>query len=552
MKVLECWLWGVALCIANSAATPRSPQQHSSELTVVTDKGPVYGRQNGASQIFLGIPFAASPVGALRFAPPAPRPAWTRPLDASRPGIICPQFGPPSYPFGRAQRASEDCLTLNVTVPLHGKALPVVVWLHGGYFTQGSGAFYPATQLAQRGAIIVVTINYRLGILGFLAHPALDSTNSARTGNYGLEDQIAALRWVRTNIKSFGGSPGNVTIAGESAGALSVCDLIANAANRGPAAHLFARGIAQSGPCESPVKSIASAELTGVSLAVKLGCAGSGKLVATCLRALPLATILKMQGKLGTSGLGPSVGGPDLPKQPRTAIGSIPMLLGGNTLEWGLFVALGLPPAPATSRAYAATLHTVYGVAAGDRVAGSTQYNWAHFGGDGLLALSSAMTDFAPAVSVAMCDDVATWQKQAVTKSPLYAYEFSAADAPVPLAFRPFNRMLRPGPIHAAELQYLFPNLASPFSAMQNAGGLSLPSTQRPLSDAMIRYWTAFVTRGNPNAPGLPHWPSYRIPTDVLQLSDVKRGIRTGVDVDAEHHCSLFWKPLEAMTGVLR
>ena len=548
--IYQRWLLSAALCITGSAGEPAASAS-SSELTVATDKGPVHGLAIDGVRTFSGIPFSAPPVSALRFAPPAPHAAWTRPLDATRPGSVCPQFGPPSYPFGQSQTTSEDCLTLNVTAPSSGSALPVMVWIHGGYFTQGSGAFYPATHLVTIGHIVVVTINYRLGILGFLANPALNAKSPAGTGNYGIEDQIAALSWVRRNIAAFGGDPDKVTIAGESAGSLSVCELIGSAAAGGPAARLFMRGIAESGPCQSTVKSIATAERTGKLIAVQLGCRGSRTRVAACLRGTPLATILKVQRRLAVSSLGPSVGGPDLPRQPRMAIGSIPMLLGGNTLEWGLFVALGLPPTPATPSAYAATLRTVYGADAGTSVAHSTEYSWARFDGNGFLALSSAMSDFAPSVSVAICDDVVTWQKQAATTVPIYAYEFSDPNAPVPLPFSPFKEMLAAGPIHAAELQYLFPNLASPFSSTANASGLPLPPAERALSGAMIRYWTTFVATGNPNASGLPNWPIYRKATDALQLSDETVGIRTGVDVDAEHHCSSFWKPLDP-TGLLK
>ena len=436
--------------------------------------------------------------------------------------------------------------------PSRGSALPVMVWIHGGYFTQGSGAFYPATRLVADGHIVVVTLNYRLGILGFLASTALDATGTGKTGNYGIEDQLAALGWVRRNIAAFGGNPAMVTISGESAGALSVCDLIGNAAAGGPARGLFVRGIAESGPCESSVKSISTAERTGKRLTSELGCTGSGTRVAACLHELPLETILNVQGKLASNGLGPSVGGFDLPRQPRTAIGSIPMLLGGNSLEWGLFVALGLPPSPRTSSAYFATLSKVYGEDAGASVARSTQYAWARFGGNGFLAISSAMSDFAPSVSIAICDDVVTWQKQAATTVPIYAYEFSDPNAPVPLPFAPFDAMLSPGPVHAAELQYLFPNIAAPFSATANASGPSLPPAERPLSDAMIRYWTSFVATANPDATGLPHWPMLQNATDALQLSDGTGGIRTGVDVDEEHHCSSFWKPLDASAGLLK
>ncbi|HEV2783772.1 MAG TPA: carboxylesterase family protein, partial [Actinophytocola sp.] len=234
---------------------------------MLTDRGPVRGVVAGDYRLFQGIPFAAPPVGELRWRPPQPPAPWRDPLDATAPRGACAQPGS----FGRPETFNEDCLYLNVTTPRRaGHRLPVMVWIHGGSYTTGSGAIYDARKLAVEGGVVVVTINYRLGPLGFLALPALTGEQPGiQSGNYGIEDQQAALRWVRRNAAAFGGDPGNVTIFGESAGSGSVCAHLVSPT----AAGLFHRAIGQSYSCAWPVATGAAAESAGTAFAGRVGCA---------------------------------------------------------------------------------------------------------------------------------------------------------------------------------------------------------------------------------------------------------------------------------------
>src|SRR5690606_22015473 len=248
-----------------------------------------------------GVPYAAPPLGPLRFAPPAAPEPWTEVRDASQVGSICLQ------PTGAG---AEDCLTLNVYRPAQrdpSAALPVMVWIHGGSFVIGAGSGYDPRRLVEENGIVVVTLNYRLGVLGFMAHPALTAESpEGLSGDYGLMDQQAALRWVRDNIAAFGGDPAQVTIQGQSAGGASVCAQLASP----PAAGLFARAVIQSASCASAP--LALAEAQGTALASALGC-GDAASVAECLRALPAnALAAAATGAL----FGPIVGGEFLPEAP--------------------------------------------------------------------------------------------------------------------------------------------------------------------------------------------------------------------------------------------
>jgi para-nitrobenzyl esterase len=326
--------FGAALGLGLLFSLLGAPSAASAEAAggpiVRTRSGPVQGVLNGSVREFLGIPYAAPPAGPLRWRPPqAPRP-WSAVRDASQPGPACPQA--PNF-FGPAS-CNEDCLSLNVYAPPPGEQLlPVFVWIHGGDFITGQGADYDGAALVEAGHVIVVTLNYRLGVLGFLSHAALGRESAdGSSGNYGLMDQQFALQWVRDNIQAFGGDPRNVTVAGESAGGLSILTHLASPT----AAGLFQRAIVQSGGYRLAWPSQRDADSAGYKLAKSMGCTMAA---AGCLRKLTVVELLDAQERATGTSIGsllmwgPHVGGDVLPEQPLLAIrngsfNQVPVLIG--------------------------------------------------------------------------------------------------------------------------------------------------------------------------------------------------------------------------------
>src|SRR3954447_20035432 len=271
------------LTVAGAATADSGPVVASStDPVVATNNGIVRGLSVDGTYAFRGLPFAAPPTGELRWQPPHPVVSWQGVRDATTYASGCPQ-APGIAPPGPLR---EDCLYLNVSTPtLHPVSKrPVLVWIHGGGLIQDSGSNYDGTKLAAAGAV-VVTVNYRLGALGFLAHPALAARPGGPAGNYGLMDQQAALRWVRHNITAFGGDPRNVTIAGQSAGGVSVLDLLVSQHAR----DLFQRAIVQSGAFALTQQPLAAAETAGQAFAAQAGCPNQ---TAGCLRRLPVSALL--------------------------------------------------------------------------------------------------------------------------------------------------------------------------------------------------------------------------------------------------------------------
>ena len=268
-------------------AAAASPAPGSASPVVRTDDGLVRGATTAGVSSFLGLPYAASPTGNLRWRPPQPAAAWSGVRDGTQFGPSCPQVTDPKQnPFLPPGPISEDCLYLNVYAPAAhlGGNRPVLVWIHGGGLVQDGARDYDGSQLAADGTV-VVTINYRLGALGFLAHPALATRPGGSAGNYGLMDQQAALRWVQRNIAQFGGDPRNVTIGGESAGGLSVLAQMVSPSARG----LFQRAIVQSGTFALTQQPLATAEAAGQTFATSVGCASQ---TAQCLRSLPASSLV--------------------------------------------------------------------------------------------------------------------------------------------------------------------------------------------------------------------------------------------------------------------
>jgi para-nitrobenzyl esterase len=485
-----------------------------------TANGPVRGLANGAVDEFLGIPYAAPPVGALRWQPPQPAARWSGVRDATQFAPHCPQS---AGPFGQAS-TSENCLFLNVFTPSHrqaGSHFPVMVWIHGGALVSGESNDYDPSQMVADG-VTVVTINYRLGALGFLAHPALADANG-QSGDYGLMDQQSALRWVQRNIASFGGNPHNVTIFGESAGGLSTLSQVASPQARG----LFERAIVESGSYNLTQASLSSAEAAGEAFATKAGCTSQ---TAACLRSLPVSAILADQDAAGYT---PNINSEVLPETLGTAFATgnfnrVPIINGTNRDEWRLFVALSeLEGNPVTASNYQSMISSTLGVPAAVAAVIAAKYPLTAFPSPS-VALGAVGTDAIFACPALTID-------QSVSHFvPTFAYEFNDENAPElflpPVSF-PY------GAAHASEIQYVMdlPTAAFP-------KGLS--AQQQQLAATMKGYWTNFAKRGFPSSFGAPFWPFFNNLTQSMQ-SLTPPAAQTETDFANTHNCA-FWTALEA------
>jgi para-nitrobenzyl esterase len=507
----------VALASCTTAAGPATPapaKRQGSNPIVGTADGRLRGQAAGTIDEFLGIPYAAPPVGPLRWRPPQPAAHWTGVRAATAFGPHCPQTG---SPFGLASM-SENCLFLNVYAPagsLRGGSLPVMVWIHGGDLTAGESNDYNPAGLVRDGTV-VVTINYRLGALGFLADPALKSPNGS-SGNYGLMDQQAALRWVQQNIRQFGGNPRNVTIFGESAGGLSVLSQLVSPAARG----LFAKAIIESGSYSLLQPSLATAEASGEAFAAKAGCASQ---TAACLRRLPVQTILDDQGAVG-----PDIDGTVLTQSIGTALASgdfshVPVIDGTNHDEWRLFIAIFQPlTGTVTAANYQNMIASTASVSAAEAAVVAAHYPLRRFASPA-EALGAVGTD-----AIFACPAL-TMDRDLSRFTPTFAYEFN--DEHAPERFLPPVSGFSYGAAHASELQYLFHLNESEFP------GALTPQQQR-LSAAMQRYWTDFARSGSPSAPGVPPWPQFSSGGQrMISLVPPAPQVETGFA--AEHQCA-FW-----------
>jgi para-nitrobenzyl esterase len=464
---------------------------------IVTESGKLKGIINGKIAEFLGIPYAAPPVGSLRWTPPQPFGRWHGLFDASSFGSVCTQGG----------KGSEDCLFLNIYVPhfkkhgdKHRGAMPVMFWIHGGGLTAGAGSDYDPTPLVKQG-VIVVTINYRLGYLGFLAQSALDSEGHD-AGNYGLMDQQFAMQWVQNNITAFGGDPSNVTIFGESAGGHSVYCHLASPTAKG----LFSHAIAESGSYLifdvfiQPIVTLPVGETTGSSL-VPGGdsvASGLGCTTAACLRGISNTQLVSIQP--GT--LYGFVDGTLLTATPGQAFAAgnfnrVPVIAGTNHDEWRIFVAeqydaKGNPIL--TAAEYDAATLALWGPLLGPIA--ELAYPYAPPGGQ---ALGTAGTDGIFACSARNGDQLLS------NFTTTYAYEFNDENAPPQPT--PSGLSFPLGAFHGAEVQYLF-----------NVGFFfEFTPTQKQLSQAMASYWTNFAETGDPNGGSLPTWSPYSTTVDEFQ-----------------------------------
>ncbi len=488
----------------------------STDPTVaLTDRGLVRGVVDGESLRWLGVPYAQPPVGAARWREPLDVTAcWTTPRDATAWAPACAQIPQQQgQPFDPAAPmvGQEDCLTLNVWRPANAAAdatLPVMVFLHGGGNVVGSAGetsaqgqrLYDASRLASRGNVVVVTVQYRLGALGFLHHPALEAESPAGVGNYALLDQIAALRWVQRNARAFRGDPSRVLLFGESAGALDTCALVAAPRAQG----LFSRAIVESGSCTAMVP-VETARTTGQSYAEATRCAGMTD-VAACLRALPVdAAVRALQAPVDVSGLsgsalrwGPVSGAAALPERPLDAMlagrqNRVSFMIGHNANEVGLAV-----PAVPTEAAYRAALVNVGGVGFADMV--MARYPVSAYATP-RAALVQALTDARFGCGARHGARASVAGRNPSTYRYLFAHALEGSTAVV--------RAI--GPWHGLELLYVFQNVAQ--------GMLTPTPNDLAVERAMLGYWTRFAATGDPNGGSDLAWPAYATGEPLLQLA---------------------------------
>ncbi|MDP5181965.1 carboxylesterase/lipase family protein [Blastococcus sp. BMG 814] len=528
-SLLALGLGAVLTAGALATATVAGAAPDRAPLVVQTTEGAVEGTATDGYRLFEGIPFAAPPVGDLRFAPPAPAQPWDGVLDATTPGSACPQEPSASNP---TTSLDEDCLYLNVTTPsgldTSRRNLPVMVWIHGGSWRTGSGDRYDAGKLALEGDVVVVTINYRLGPLGFMAQEDLSRENGdVASGSAGLLDQQAALRWVERNIRAFGGNPGRVTIFGESAGGSAVCAQLTSPSARG----LFDRAIAQSYSCTAPYDTLETAEAKGARVAETVGCAAASD-VAACLRATPVQQLLD-----AWPGGAFVVGGSALPVQPAEAIAAgnhakVPVMHGNLSDENTLFTPLDPTVARLAADGFTGTDYTtVLAGVFGDNADEVLARYPADAYPSPLRALAAVNSDAGSALST--CEHVDAYDTLArpPAPAPVFAYQFRDETAD-PLVDFPYPAYPEDAQ-HATELPYLFPGLF----------GDGLNAEQERLSTAMVRYWTNFAAHGNPNGRDVPTWTRYRASKDVQGLDIASDGGIGPVDVAAEADCA-FWSTL--------
>jgi len=496
---------------------------------VKTRDGAVRGTIRDGVREFKGIAYAAPAVGNLRWTMPRPRAPWAGVLDATKYGSACPQVSR----YGLTEASDdEDCLTVNVTTPDSGtpaRRKPVFVWIHGGAFVGGSSALYPLDKLAKSGDMVVVSMNYRLGVFGFMPHPSFDK---AHNGGYGLEDQRLALRWVKRNIAAFGGDPNNVTIAGESAGGAGVCmHVIAPNETRG----LFNKAIMQSAGCATPLPTVAEGSKIGQTVAEVVGC-GDAKTAVACLRKKLVKDLLDAATKAAGSSImtyAPVIGAKTVPLQAAKAFASgkfvrVPMINGGTRDELRLYIAYDIQAGAKIDNAnYADKIKAIYGANADAIVKQYPANNYP----SAPSALGTVMSDFHPTVGLNNC--IYLEAAKLITKRvPLYEFVFGDRDAP-DVTTNPGFEM---GAVHSSELPYQFPH----FDNTTKVAGPDLKPASQQLAGQMMAYWTSFARTGRPTAANGPAWGLFKSDASVMRFEPGKVG---PFDASAEHNCR-FWKTL--------
>jgi para-nitrobenzyl esterase len=535
---------GAAMTLACLALAGAAIARPADGPRVQTTNGPVRGFIAEGIAQYLGIPYAAPPVGDLRWRPPQPAAAWQGERDATKFAPTCAQITELGV-FAGPANANEDCLYLNVFTAdptARGKKLkPVLMWIHGGGLVDGESNDYDASWLVKKGMAgdtVVVTINYRLGLLGYFAHPALDAEGH-NFANYGLMDQQAALQWIRANIEKFGGDPNNVTVGGQSAGSTSTAANVISPLAKG----LFGRAIFESGPLLT-VTPLSYAEQTGTNFGVAAGCpADASPQTAACLRSIAVPAILNLQGTPAANGpyvIGLIVDGTVLPVPGDVAWSTgqythMPIINGTVHDEGAFTVSINeYFYGPLTADQYTAKINAGFG---GSAYIGGPAYP----PGTAAAVLAQYPASAYPSPSlawVAQSSDATACRMRHLShllagQVPLYAYEFEDKNAPwyfPPLSFPH-------GAAHTIDIQFLFKNW--------HGGPLGIPGTLSPqekqLSDRLLDDWTSFMYSGDPNLVGNKPWPKFTQAKQSYYAEDVPQDyLIPDAQLATDHNCA-FW-----------
>lgn len=553
-------------CLLSCSSGSNNSSSPTLAPVVQTALGPVQGIARNGAYEYRGMPYALAPTGNLRWALPQPvTAAWSNVFQAYDFGPACPQ----QARFGLTEESlNEDCLSINVSVPADikpGEKLPVFFWIHGGAFVGGSSSLYRLDKLAREGRLVVVSANYRLGALGFMPNQAFAS--NGYNGNYGLEDQRLAMKWVQDNIEAFGGDKNNVTIAGESAGAGSTCmhlaspDQIVSQSNV-KVKNLFQKAIVQSAGCLQAMPTVSEAESTlGANVQASLQCNNAADVLA-CMREKSVAEILKAQGdnSSGIVSFSPVTGNNTVPKTFKDAANAgglvnVPMMMGGTRTELLLYMGYYWQEAikfgPISSSVIDTWLGAFYNPPPLNGLSAiKIQYpNLTNPDGDlATETLGKALSDYNPAIGLNNCLYLHTSDVILNGRSgnlPIYQFEFADAAAPVcgvgiAGTCPPFLK--NGSPVHSSELNYLFPNLSN--TKAINAPDLA-PASQA-LANQMVAYWAKFAYTGDPNGNALPTWLPYAGKTtpfggSSVQLLDTNNNVRP-YNSDNQHQCTAFWR----------
>jgi para-nitrobenzyl esterase len=529
-----------SLLLAGMIGTPAfgqdaSPSQLVPGLVVNTQDGPVRGFVKNGVNTFLGIPYAAPPVGKLRWQPPQPVQKHAL-LDATQFGNACPQINELGV-FAGPPTITEDCLYLNVFATGKGSKKPVLVWIYGGANVDGESDDYDGSKLATGGPFgsdtVVVTLNYRVGIFGFFANPAINAEGHL-WGNYGILDQQAVLRWVQKNIAAFGGDPGNVTLGGQSAGAYDTQASLISPFATG----LFHKAILQSYPATTWLTA-ATALTRGTNFAVAANCPGSDAAASACLRNLSAARILQLQGTPNANSSFAAqvmVDGTIIPIQPDAAWSSgqfnrMPFMTGDVHDEGNFGIAISeyfsIPQAPITEATYLT------------RVTGSalTVYPLANYASPA-LAYNAFSSDPQACLTLHVVRELSLLV-------PTYAYEFNYQNAPYHFPQMPGYRPLA---THTIDIQFLFPGYhGGAFGVnLDQTTGLprELNTAELALSDQLVGAWTRFAKTGNPNGTGNAPWPAFTASAQNFFSQNIPTSSTySAAAYSADHKCD-YWNPI--------